>query len=147
MTIDRRIPVIAVLTIVACVLSYYRHTHPSDPETQVVRPREEAVASFTPARVRSIIDTTAKLMGVPKKHLAYKVVDDSGRSVPEASIGVPAAFDELHLITALTDSLRPAGLTVGAAKSLKEKTTSIRITDRDHLCIYRCLLYRKELSH
>jgi hypothetical protein len=145
--IDPRYYVIALLVAAAASLGYYRATHPAaghDPGRGVF---SGPLLEPTPERVRSMIDTTAKMLGTPKKFIARRTAVDSGRAVPELAIGVPASFDELRLITALTDSLRPAGCTVSAQKSLKEKTTVIRISDRGHQCMYRCLLYRKEWSH
>ncbi|HLP15159.1 MAG TPA: hypothetical protein VK470_02805 [Bacteroidota bacterium] len=154
--IDIRIPVIAVLVIVASTLGYYRHTHRADragdqdagqTASSFFPGAQTTEASATPERVRPIVDTTLQILGAKKKFLGHRLVADSGRTIPETMAGVPSSFDDLHLIRALTDSLRASGLSVSGIKSLKEKTTTIRIRDREHICMYRCLLYRKELSH
>jgi hypothetical protein len=144
---DVRVYVIAALVVLAAGLGWYRVTHPAHPPGEAIEPMPAQPVPATPERIRSMIDTTAQLLGAPRKFVARRTVADSGRAVLESSIGVPAAFDELRLITALTDSLRGAGVTVAAAKNLKEKTTTIRFRDRDFTCIYRCILYRKELPH
>ncbi len=145
--VDVRVYVIAALAALAAGLGVYRVLHPGDAGA----PSGGAVlvlpADISSDRIRSLIDTTAQALGAPKKFIARRSIVDSARVVLESSIGVPAAFDELHLITVLTDSVRTGGLTITAAKNLKEKTTTIRFWNRDHACIYRCILYRKELHH
>jgi hypothetical protein len=145
--VDVRVYVIAALALCAAALATYRATHPSHAPADAVGTLFSDQAELPPARIRSMVDTTAQLLGAPKKAIGRRTGADSGRAVLETTIGVPAAFDELHLITALTDSLSAAGITVAAVKNLKEKTTTIRFRDRDHTCIYRCILYRKELHH
>jgi hypothetical protein len=143
-----RVYVIAVLAAIAAGLGYYTSIHPAPPETESMEALSPASADPSPERIRSMVDTVAQLLGAPKKFIAKKKNSvDSGRVVPESSIGVPAVFDELHLITALTDSVRAFGYTVAAVKNVKEKTTTIQLMDRDHTCIYRCILYRRELPH
>ncbi len=142
---DIRVFAIIGLTAVAAGLGYYLFTHSSDAATERMEALFTSPEELSIARVRSIVDTTALLLGAPRRYLARRNGTDSGRVVPESSMGVPAVFDELRLIRALTDSLRGAGWTAAATKNLKEKTTTIRIRDRDHTCVYRCILYRKEL--
>jgi len=142
---DVRVYVIAGLAAIAAGLGYYRVTQPPDAGSRQMEAFFTAQEEMSVARVRSIVDTTALMFGAPRRYLARRNGSDSGRVVPESSIGVSAAFDELRLIRALTDSLRGAGWTTAATKNLKEKTTTIPIRDRDHTCVYRCILYRKEL--
>jgi hypothetical protein len=145
--VDVRVYVLAVLVVCAAGLGVYRMKHPSHARSTVNKQLFTAPVDVSPMRIRSMVDTTAKLLGAPKKYISRRTADDSGRVVLESTIGVPAAFDELRLITMLGDSLRPGGGTVTGAKSLKEKSTTIRFWNRDHICIYRCILYRKELPH
>jgi hypothetical protein len=145
--VDVRVYVIAALAVCAVGLGVYRMKHPSHARTDHDETMFTAPVDMSPGRIRSMVDTTAKVLGAPKKFINRRTGADSGRVVLETSIGVPAAFDELHLITMLTDSVRAGGVSVAASKNLKEKTTTIRFFDRDHTCIYRCILYRKELPH
>jgi hypothetical protein len=145
--VDVRVYVIGALIVCAAGLAAYRMKHPSHARGEQAGAVFAAPVVVSPERVRAMVDTTAKLLGAPKKYLTRRSGVDSGRVVLETAIGVPAAFDEIRLMTMLTDSLRAGGITVGAAKNLKEKTTTIRFRDRDNTCIYRCILYRKELPH
>lgn len=146
--VDGRIFVIAGLAAIAIALGVYRHRHSAAADTQHAERADVMFSSSaepTVQRVRSMIDTTAQLLGAPKKYITRRNGTDSNRVVPETSVGIPAAFDELRLMRALTDSLRAGGWSVAASKNLKEKTTTIRFRDRDNTCQYRCILYRKEL--
>ena len=144
---DWRLYVIAALAVLAAALAAYRMMHPSAADETPAAGGRGFRAAPSPDYVRALVDTTARMLGAPRRYITRRSTVDSGRVVPETAIGVPAAFDELHLITALTDSLRPGGWSVSAVKNLKEKTTTIRFRDRDHTCLYRCILYRKELPH
>jgi len=146
--VDTRVYVVAVLIVCVCGLGAYLMTHPSHARNGRNEDVSAVSADASPGRIRALVDTTSKMLGAPAKYIARRAgADSSGHVVLESVIGAPAAFDELRLITMLTDSLHAAGVTVAAAKNLKEKITTIRFWDRDHVCIYRCILYRKELPH
>ncbi|MGE5315590.1 MAG: hypothetical protein ACM3Q4_12910 [Acidobacteriota bacterium] len=147
-SVDPRVVLIVVLAAAASVLGYCRYVSgPASEAPGLPAFSPPTVPEAPPAsRMRSMIDTTLKALGAPKKFVQFRTNRDSG-NVPEAVAGVPASFDELRLIRALTDSLASWQCTLSARKSLKEKTTTIRIEDRSHTCMYRLILYRKELSH
>lgn len=141
--IDTRVYVIAVLVVCVAVLQWYRISNPMVEQSVQTQTLLSQSDGMSPARIRTIVDTTAQMLGAQKKSIRRRNSNDSGSVVPGSSIDVFAVFDGLHFITALTDSVRPSGLTVSAVKKLREKTTIIRFVNRDNACVYRCILIQK----
>jgi hypothetical protein len=146
--VDVRVYVIVLLAVVAASAAFYRMQHPAAANARLLlEDAQTGAVEISAGRVGVMLDTLARTFGAPKKFITRRSGTDSGRTVPESWIGVPASFDDLRLIAALTDSLRAGGWSVAAVKNLKEKTTTIRLSNPDHVCLYRCILYRKELPH
>jgi hypothetical protein len=123
---DFRTVLLVVLTALAVLLTLLRER----PVATRPAARQPAAEEGPPlAQISPIVDSTLKQTGLSvEKIRRLKIsVGDSKDVREELRVSAPPAFEVLHAITSLTDSLKRFNVTLVSTENLREKSSSIHL--------------------
>ena len=125
-SVDKRIYLIALLSVIAVVITIIRERHAVQGTRQEIR---SEFRTATPANVAVVIDTTLQMLGITKEKIRIRKIT-SATSAPrlERRIEVPKEFEITKLLTVLKDSLQSYNVAVSSTENLKERSTIVYLS-------------------
>ncbi len=125
-SIDKRIYIIALLSLIAVALTVVREKRAVQSSHQENR---NLYRTATPASVGIVIDTTLQMLGISKEKIRVRKIS-LATSAPriERRIEVPKEFEITKLLTVLKDSLQWYNMSVSSTENLKERATIVYLS-------------------
>ncbi|MBP9212198.1 MAG: hypothetical protein KBF97_05315, partial [Bacteroidetes bacterium] len=116
---DKRVILIAVLTVLAVVLTVVRESGEKNAEPFTLLSGTKM--AVTAERVHHMADTTLKAQGIKRENIR----PIRGRN--DVRVLMPASFDPLTFVRAMRDSLSAYDAQLVSMENAKEKTTVVQV--------------------
>lgn len=131
---DKRIIIIALLTVSALTLTYIRESAESGGEAFSLIPTTKQQISGD--RVFRMADTTLQALGIKKGNIRPI------KNRNDIRILMPQSFDPLLFVRVMKDSLEDFEANIISMENIKEKSTTVQIKNND--IIVKSFLFIKE---
>ncbi len=131
---DKRIIIIAVLTVLAIILTIVRESGDSSGESfSLISSAKQQISSD---RIYDMADTTLRTLGIKKGNIRpFKNRND-------VRVLIPQSFDPLLFVKAMKDSLEGFDAAIVSMENIKEKSSTVQIKRND--IILKSFLFSKE---
>ena len=134
---DKRILLIALLTVSAVVLTVVRENSAS-PKSTSVTASSSVRQELAPERVAAMADTTLRALGIRKESIR------ASRSSGIVRVGMPAGFDPLLFVRAMNDSLSGTAAQVVSQENPRERSTTVQV--KQGTTVLRSYVFVKETN-
>ncbi len=131
---DKRIIMIAVLTVVAIILAILRESSETGIETFSIM--SSAKQQISGDRVYAMADTTLRALGIKKGNVRPI------KNRNDVRVLMPQSFDPLLFVRALKDSLEDYDVEIVSMENVKEKSSTVQVKRKD--TILKSFLFSKE---
>ncbi|MFA6456514.1 MAG: hypothetical protein WCW40_06805 [Bacteroidota bacterium] len=131
---DKRIIIIASLTVLAVILTVVRESHDSGAGTFSMLSASKQKVSGD--RVHRMADTTLHAFGIKKENIRPV------KNRKDVRVLMPPSFDPLAFVKAMKDSLEEYDAEIISIENAKEKTSVVQIKDKEE--ILKSYIFSKE---
>jgi hypothetical protein len=131
---DKRIIVIALLTVLAVVLTVVRESNDAGAMTfSLLSTTKQEISGD---RVHRMADTTLRALGIKKEFIRPV------KNRKDVRVLMPSTFDPISFVKAMKDSLDEFNAQIISIENAKEKTSIVQIKDEEE--ILRSYIFSKE---
>ena len=132
---DKRIYIIAALSVLAVILTIVRETKKDAGDTFSVIP--SAKHEVSGERVFHIADTTLRALGIKKENIRPV------KNRNDVRVLMPQTFDPIFFVKAMKDSLENAQAEIVSIENAREKTSVVQIKHEE--IILKSFIFSREL--
>lgn len=131
---EKRIIIIAILSVAAIIFTIVRETGDSSGETFSLLPSTKQQISSD--RVFEMANTTLQILGIKKRNIRPI------KNRNDVRVLMPQTFDPLLFLRAMKDSLEEFEADIISMENIKEKSATVQVKNKD--VILKSFLFSKE---